>query len=135
MKRILILFTLIVSLASCEKVQTTKLYGEWSESYDDINYCIDGSAVYSFNGNNMYHLHIYDALSGNDTLINNQFLLEGNRLTLNPQMSDNSCVIYDILLLNDNEMAWQKVGTTFSKGTYGSDYKHFVRRNSTNSLK
>lgn len=25
------------------------------------------------------------------------------------------------------EMEWQKEGTTYSKGTWGSDYRHFVR--------
>ena len=49
-------------------------------------------------------------------------------ITLNPDDSDDSNVSYVIVKLTSSEMAWQKVGTTYSEGTWGSDYRHFVRK-------
>ncbi|MDD2293066.1 MAG: hypothetical protein PHD07_02500 [Bacteroidales bacterium] len=121
-----ILLAIIVS--SCEKVQIDRLNGQWSECYDDPDFCMDGAVEYTFYGNNAYHLYTYDVLSGNTTDTDHYYLLEGDRLTLNPQMSDFSNVTYNIVLLNDKEMAWQKEGTTCSKGSYGSDYRHFLRK-------
>ncbi len=49
-------------------------------------------------------------------------------ITINPDDSDDSNVSYVIVKLTSSEMAWQKVGTTYSEGTWGSDYRHFVRK-------
>ncbi len=43
-------------------------------------------------------------------------------------MSDFSNVTYKLVKLTSKEMEWQKEGTTYSVGTWGSDYRHFVRR-------
>jgi hypothetical protein len=42
-------------------------------------------------------------------------------------MSDFSNVTYKLVKLTSKEMEWQKEGTTYSVGTWGSDYRHFVR--------
>lgn len=67
------------------------------------------------------------ALSSKGT--NGQKLTGDNSITinLNPEKSDESNVTYVIVKLTSDEMAWQKVGTTYSEGTWGSDYRHFVR--------
>lgn len=54
-------------------------------------------------------------------------LTDKNTITLNPDKSDDSRVTYTIVKLTSGEMAWQKAGTTYSEGTWGSDYRHFVR--------
>jgi hypothetical protein len=66
-------------------------------------------------------------LSGNATDSDHHYLLEGEKLTLNPQMSDSSNVTYYIVLLNSKDMAWQREGSTYSQGAIGSDYRHFIR--------
>ena len=48
-------------------------------------------------------------------------------ITINPAMSDFSNVTYKLVKLTSKEMEWQKEGTTYSVGTWGSDYRHFVR--------
>ncbi len=48
-------------------------------------------------------------------------------ITINPAMSDYSNVTYKLVKLTSKEMEWQKEGTTYSTGTWGSDYRHFVR--------
>lgn len=35
---------------------------------------------------------------------------------------------YTITELDGKEMSWQKVGTTYTPGSNGSDYKHFKRK-------
>lgn len=51
----------------------------------------------------------------------------GDTYTLYTSNPDESNVTYVIVKLTSDEMAWQKVGTTYSEGTWGSDYRHFVR--------
>ena len=43
-------------------------------------------------------------------------------------MSDFSGEDFKIVKLTKNEMEWQRLGTTFQKGTVGSDFKHFRRK-------
>ena len=41
-------------------------------------------------------------------------------------MKENKVIIYTA---NDGkEMSWQKVGTSYTPGSNGSDYKHFKRK-------
>ena len=49
-------------------------------------------------------------------------------VSFDPQMSDFSGEDFKIVKLTKNEMEWQRLGTTFQKGTVGSDFKHFVRK-------
>ena len=54
-------------------------------------------------------------------------LINKGTITINPAMSDFSNVTYKLVKLTSKEMEWQKEGTTYSQGTWGSDYRHFVR--------
>ena len=57
------------------------------------------------------------------------FVMDGNVITLNTAATDSAhSPSYTITELNDNEMSWQKVGTTYIPGSNGSDYKHFKRK-------
>ena len=48
-------------------------------------------------------------------------------ITINPAMSDFSNVTYKLVKLTSEEMEWQREGTTYSVGTWGVDYRHFVK--------
>ena len=117
-------------LSGCEKIDVNKLEGTWSEQYDPTVFAMDGSVTFTFDGNNSYQLHVYDALSGESHDYSGHYaidLINKGTITINPAMSDYSNVCYTIVKLTSTEMAWQKEGTTYSKGTWGSDYRHFVR--------
>ena len=105
---------LVAGLSGCEMIDVNKLEGTWTEQYDPTVFAMDGSVTFTFDGNNGYQLHVYDALSG-------------GTITINPAMSDFSNVTYKLVKLTSKEMEWQKEGTTYSVGTWGSDYRHFVR--------
>ena len=84
----------------------------------------------AFDGNNRYQMHVYDALSGESHDYSGSYaidLINKGTITINPQMSDYSNVTYTLVKLTSKEMVWQKGGTTYSVGTWGSDYRHFVR--------
>ena len=121
---------LVAGLCGCEKIDVNKLEGTWSEQYDPSVYAMDGSVVYTFDGNGHYQLHVYDALSGESHDYSGTYaidLFNKGTITINPAMSDFSNVTYKLVKLTSNEMEWQKEGTTYSVGTWGSDYRHFVR--------
>ena len=121
---------LMAGLSSCEKIDVNKLEGTWTEQYDPMLFAMDGSVTYTFDGNNGYHLHVYDALSGESRDYSGHYaidLIDKGTITLNPEMSDFSNVCYTIIKLTSNEMDWQRQGTTYSQGTWGHDYRHFVR--------
>ena len=48
-------------------------------------------------------------------------------ITIIPAMSDFSNVTYKLVKLTSDEMEWQREGTTYSVGTWGVDYRHFVK--------
>ena len=121
---------LVVGLCGCEKIDVNKLEGTWSEQYDPTVFTMDGSVEYTFVGSNHYQMHVYDALSGESHDYSGSYaidLINNGTITLNPQMSDFSNITYTLVKLTSKEMAWQKEGTTYSVGTWGSDYRHFVR--------
>ena len=121
---------LVAGLCGCEKLDMSKLEGTWSEQYDPTVFAMDGSVEYTFDGNNNYQLHTYDALSGESHDYSGRYaidLINKGTITINPQMSDFSNVTYTLVKLTSKEMVWQKEGTTYSVGTWGSDYRHFVR--------
>jgi len=121
---------LVAGLCSCEKFDMNKLEGTWSEQYDPFLFAMDGSVEYTFDGDNHYQLHTYDALSGRSYDRSGHYVIDmfgKNTITLNPEMSDFSGATYHIVKLTSNEMAWQKEGTTYSQGTWGTDYRHFVK--------
>ena len=117
-------------LCGCEKIDQNKLEGTWTESYDPSVFAMDGSVTYTFDGNGGYTLKVYDALSGKSNEKSGRYaidLINKNTITLNPQMSDFSNVSYEFVKLTSKEMSWQKEGTVYSKGTWGTDYRHFKR--------
>ena len=121
---------LVAGLCGCEKIDINKLEGTWSEQYDPTVFAMDGSVEYTFNGNGHYQLHVYDALSGESNDYDGTYaidLINKGTITINPAMSDFSNVTYKLVKLTAKEMEWQKEGTTYSVGTWGSDYRHFVR--------
>ena len=121
---------LVAGLCGCEKIDVNKLEGTWSEQYDPNVFAMDGSVEYTFDGNGHYQMHVYDALSGESHDYNGSYaidLINKGTITINPQMSDFSNVTYKLVKLTSKEMEWQKEGTTYSVGTWGSDYRHFVR--------
>ena len=128
---------LVAGLCGCEKIDVNKidvnkLEGTWSEQYDPNVFAMDGSVEYTFDGNGHYQMHVYDALSGESHDYNGSYaidLINKGTITINPQMSDYSNVTYTLVKLTSKEMVWQKEGTTYSVGTWGSDYRHFVRVN------
>ena len=121
---------LVAGLCGCEKIDVNKLEGTWSEQYDPNVFAMDGSLEYTFDGNGHYQMHVYDVLSGESHDYNGSYaidLINKGTITINPSMSDYSNVTYKLVKLTSKEMEWQKEGTTYSVGTWGSDYRHFVR--------
>ena len=142
MKKISLLIVAILALAGCSKLEVyeANLLGAWSESYDASKFAFDGILRYTFDGGDTYTLYTSNpdgssqqTRTGNYTLTSTgtygQKLTGDNSITitLNPEDSDGSSVSYVIVKLTSTEMEWQKVGTTYSEGTWGSDYRHFVR--------
>ena len=131
MKRILMVALAAVAVVACNKpVNQENIEGTWSEQYDPTVFAMDGAVVFTFDRNNHYQLHVYDALSGESQDKSGTYALDmihKNTITINPMMSDFSGAEYKIVKLTSTEMAWQKEGTTYSKGAWGSDYRHFVR--------
>ena len=121
---------LVAGLCGCNKVDVNKLEGTWSEQYDPAVFAMDGSVEYTFDGSNHYQMQVYDALSGESHDYSGHYaidLINKGTITINPAMSDYSNVTYKLVKLTSKEMEWQKEGTTYSVGTWGSDYRHFVK--------
>ena len=130
MKRIGLLLLAVMSLVSCSKVVVTmeSITGSWLEQYDPSVFAMDGSAEFYFGVGNEYQFMTYDALSGETGTSNGHFALEGNNIVLYPEASiEGGSITYKVVKLTADEMEWQKEGTKYSKGTWGSDYRHFVR--------
>ena len=122
---------LVAGLSACEKIDVNKLEGTWSEQYDPTVFAMDGSVTFTFDGNGNYQKHVY-VLGGESHDYSGHYaidLINKGTITINPSMSDfsNVTVTYKLVKLTSKEMEWQKEGTTYSVGTWGSDYRHFVR--------
>ena len=130
MKRILTILAAMACLVACEKpIDTSMIIGTWNECYDDPNFIMDGTVEYTFNDDGTYQVYAYDALSGNEVTRTYEYTLDGDVITLNTAATDSAhSPSYTITELDDNEMSWQKVGTTYTPGLNGSDYKHFKRK-------
>ena len=116
-------------LGSCEKIDVNKLEGTWSEQYDPTVFAMDGSVTYTFDGNGHYQRHVKVLGVGSNDYSGTYAidLIDKGTITINPAMSDFSNVTYKLVKLTSKEMEWQKEGTTYSVGTWDSDYRHFVR--------
>ena len=130
MKRILTIMAAIVCLTACEKpINTSMIIGTWSECYDDPNFIMDGTVEYTFNEDGTYQVYSYDALSGNEVTRTHEYIIKNGVITLNTAETDSAnSTSYTITELDDKEMSWQKVGTTYTPGSNGSDYKRFKRK-------
>ena len=118
---------LVAGLCGCEKINLEKLEGSWSEKYDPEFFAMDGSVSYIFDGNLGYRLHVYDALAGESWEFTGSYSTDHNTITLNPDYDWAGSITYQIVKLTPTEMEWQREGTIYSKGTWGSDFRHFVR--------
>ena len=90
---------------------------------------LSGWVTFTFDGNGNYQKHVY-VLGGESHDYSGHYaidLIDKGTITINPEMSDYSNVTYKLVKLTSKEMEWQKEGTTYSPGTWGSDYRHFVR--------
>ena len=134
---VLSLFTFI----SCDKdeleISTENILGQWVEDYSDYPYfTTEGYATYTFNANSTVDIHFYDVFAGEHDVqrtysvgaIETTSGMENDVLLLDPHMSDYSGEGFKIVKLTKNEMEWQRLGTTFQKGTVGSDFKHLIRK-------
>ena len=130
MKQILTIMAAIICLAACEKpIDTSMIIGTWSECYDDPNFIMDGTVEYTFNEDGTYQVYSYDALSGNEVTRTHEYIIKDGVITLNTAATDSAnSISYIITELDDKDMSWQKVGTTYTPGSNGSDYKHFKRK-------
>ena len=125
----------LLVLAACsrlgdERVEIDNIMGTWQEYYDDPLFAMDGSCTWTILGNEI-HLHVYDALSNesHDHTIGYTLEKDGGKYTVTLDYPEELRLLddsFEIVRLTDKEMAWQRVGTTFSRGSYGVDYLHFV---------
>ena len=126
-------FTLLAATAllatSCSKdevIEVSQLTeGYWGECYDNPNFSMDGSVNYKFEPDGTYTLEVYHALVDTTVIYTHNYQLQNNVLTLQTDSPVAEQHSYNIILLNEKEMAWQRVGTSYSEGTLSSDYKHF----------
>ena len=140
MKKISLLIIAILALAGCTKSQVyeANILGTWGECYDASKYAFDGVLRYTFDGGNTYTLYTSNPDGSSQNTITGNYVLatKGNyvqkftgdvTITISQEESDDSNATYVIVKLTSDEMEWQRVGTTYSEGTWGSDYRHFVR--------
>ena len=130
-------FALLAALAlfttSCSKdeviedVQLT--VGYWSECYDNPNFSMDSSVKYKFELDGTYTLKVNHALVDTTVIYTHNYQLQNNVLTLPTDSPAAEQLSYNIIQLNEKEMAWQRVGTSYSEGTLSGDYKHFKHYN------
>jgi hypothetical protein len=120
---------MIVCLFSCQKNKPdmSLLTGVWNEYYEDQLLSSDTDNTYTIKPD-VIKTHSYNLLTGKNEEWSIEYKVDGNTITLNypSGYSNKKSESFEIVLLTDEEMAWQKVGTTFSKKSYGNDYRHFV---------
>ena len=140
MKKISLIIIAILALTGCTKneVYEANILGTWGECYDASKYAFDGVLRYTFDGGNTYTLYTSNPDGSSQNTITGNYVLasKGNyaqkftgdvTITISQEESDDSNATYVIVKLTSDEMEWQRVGTTYSEGTWGSDYRHFVR--------
>ena len=129
-------FTLLAVTAlfttSCSKdevIEVSQLTeGYWGECYDNPNFSMDSSVKYKFELDGIYTLKVTHALVDTTVIYTHNYQLQNNVLTLQTDSPVAEQHSYNIILLNEKEMAWQRVGTSYSEGTLSGDYKHFMHR-------
>ncbi len=139
MKKISLFVVAILAFAGCSKLEVNEenILGTWVDDYSAYPYYApEGGETYTFNANGTVDIHYYDVFAGDHDVQKTYHIgplvtpsgEEKDVLMLNMFMSDFSGEDFKIVKLTKNEMEWQRLGTTFQKGTVGSDFKHFVRK-------
>lgn len=121
-----------MTLSACMKEAPEKgvirkdwLIGSWYEYYDPSVFAFDGSSVVTFSDDGSALWRYYDLLSNSSSSYDYRYFFNNNILSLIRENEEGDA--YEVIFLNKNEMAWQRVGTTYSPGSWASDYKHFKR--------
>lgn len=131
MKKLLFAITLLIPLLTgCSKLEINQdnIIGTWSDEYSDYPYYApEGGVTYTFKADGTVDIHFYDVFAGEKD-VQKTYMIENGELYLNPIMSDLSGDTFKIVKLTKDEMEWQRIGTSFSKGTVGSDFQHFVKK-------
>lgn len=131
MKKLLFAITLLIPLLTgCSKLEINQdnIIGTWSDEYSDYPYYApEGGVTYTFKADGTVDIHFYDVFAGEKD-VQKTYMIENGELYLNPIMSDLSGDAFKIVKLTKDEMEWQRIGTSFSKGTVGSDFQHFVKK-------
>lgn len=133
MKRTALLAIALLSLAGCSKldVNEANILGGWVETYEDYPYYAEeGFVSWNFKPDGWVDIHVYDVFAGDSDIAKTYTIgaFGDDVISLNLMMSDFSGADYKITKLTNDEMEWQMIGTTFQKGTVGSDFKHFTRK-------
>ena len=139
MKKISLLIAAILSFAGCSKLEVNEanILVTWVDDYSAYPYYApEGGETYTFNADGTVDVHYYDVFAGDHDVqrtysvgtIETTSGMENDILLLDPHMSDYSGEGFKIVKLAKNEMEWQRLGTTFQRGTVGSDFKHFRRK-------
>lgn len=138
MKKIaLIAFAALSILTGCSKteleVSNETILGEWTETYENYPYFMqDGFVEWSFRPDSKVDIHVYDVFAGDSNLSRSFELKEMDGQTIISieagTLESHRYPDYIITKLTRNEMEWQMVGTEFTPGTVGSDFRHFTRK-------
>ena len=138
MKKIaLIAFSALSILTGCSKteleVSNESILGEWTETYENYPYFMqDGFVEWTFRPDSKVDIHVYDVFAG-DSNVSRSFELkdEEGQTVISIKTGEEESFSYPdyrITKLTRNEMEWQMVGTEFTPGTVGSDFRHFTRK-------
>lgn len=135
-KLVLIVFAALSIMTGCSKteleVNSETILGKWTETYDDYPYFMqDGYVEWTFRSDGEVDIHVYDVFAG-DFNVRTSFKLkevEGKTIISIEMGAEDSFIYpdYRITKLTKNEMYWQLVGTEFTPGTVGSNFRHFTR--------
>lgn len=128
-------FAILCALfSSCEKedlnVSCSDILGTWAEDYSSYpEFASEGGAYYTFKADGTVDIHYYDVFAGDHETSATFSVGQSDKNVIFIDYSDreDSFKSFQIVRLTKNEMEWQRIGTTFSKGTLSSDFKHFVR--------
>ena len=129
--------TIFTGCAAGDEIDFTYLTsGKWDESYDDQNFCMDGSVVYEFKGTESCGIYTLTTCSylepmACESIHKGSYFVRDGYIFLSADSTRSDIPAtgykYKIIMLTAREMAWQKDSTKYSKGTIGGDYRHFIK--------
>lgn len=130
-KLFLALFAILPILAGCNDldIKQENILGKWEESYPDYpNTVSHGVSIWTFDENGIATMLVGHVQYGDAEYKYDYSLGVGDDIiTVSTNIPANPYSNYKIIKLTKSEMEWQKVGTTYSRGVEGSDYRHFKR--------